>query len=299
MMIKSDASNLQSGSVSLTNPLPARPSAAETEKFHLGYRPALDGLRGVAVLAVVATHSKLASGWAGDVGVDIFFVLSGFLITSLLIEEWNAFHSISLRRFYARRALRLLPALMVVIAVFVIWHCVANSRAVAARTALDGLNALFYSTNWMLALGLRQPVHVFAHTWTLSIEEQFYLTWPLILILLLSRSGSRGSMLRWVVLGIFLFFIERVLITASAPSGLYNWLFYGTDARADAMLTGCAAAIALSSSSIARNGRLRSALKYSAWFIGIPGLVLIGIPAGRSPEFCAIGLHFTMGCLRC
>jgi peptidoglycan/LPS O-acetylase OafA/YrhL len=295
--IKRDASNLQTGSVSLTSPLPARTTPTEAEKFHLGYRPALDGLRGIAVLAVVATHSKLAIGWAGDIGVDIFFVLSGFLITSLLIEEWNTFHSISLRRFYARRALRLLPALMAVIAVFVIWHWVVNSRAVAARTALDGLNALFYSTNWMLALGLRQPVHVFAHTWTLSIEEQFYLSWPLLLILLLSRCGSRGSMLRWVVLGIFLFFIERVLITASVPSGLYNWLFYGTDARADAMLTGCAAAIALHSRSIPRNGKLRSVLKYSAWFIGIPGLVLIAIPAGSNSEFCAIGSHITTGLL--
>jgi peptidoglycan/LPS O-acetylase OafA/YrhL len=193
--------------------------------------------------------------------------------------------------------LRLLPALMVLIAVFVIWHCVVSSRAVAVRTALDGLNALFYSTNWMFALELRQPVHVFAHTWTLSIEEQFYLSWPLLLILLLRRCGSRGSLLRWLVLGIFLFLVERVLITASAPSGLYNWLFYGTDARADAMLTGCAAAIALGSRAIARNSRLRSALKYAAWFIGIPGLVLIGIPAGGSVEFCAIGLHITTGLL--
>src|SRR6266850_141871 len=95
----------------------------EREKVQLGYRPALDGLRGVAILAVMVTHSQLVTGWAGDVGVDIFFVLSGFLITSLLIEEWNRFSSISLWRFYARRALRLLPALMVMLAVVVIWHC--------------------------------------------------------------------------------------------------------------------------------------------------------------------------------
>jgi peptidoglycan/LPS O-acetylase OafA/YrhL len=296
-MMKRDTSDLQTGSVSLTSRLPGLPAAPKTEKFHLGYRPALDGLRGIAILGVVATHSNLANVWAGDIGVDVFFVLSGFLITSLLIEEWGAFHSISLRRFYARRALRLLPALMVLIAVFVTWHCLVSSRVVAVRTALDGLNALFYSTNWMFALGLRQPVHVFAHTWTLSIEEQFYLSWPLLLILLLSRCGSGGSMFRWVVLGMFLFFMERILITASVPSGLYNWLFYGTDARADAMLAGCAAAIALGSRSIARNGSLSSALKYSAWFIAIPGLVLIGIPAGSSPEFCAIGLHITTGLL--
>src|SRR3954469_6476905 len=76
----------------------------EEQTFRLGYRPALDGLRGVAILAVVATHAKLASGWAGNAGVDIFFVLSGFLITSLLIEERERYQTISLRRFYARRA---------------------------------------------------------------------------------------------------------------------------------------------------------------------------------------------------
>jgi hypothetical protein len=111
----------------------------------------LDGLRGVAILAVMATHAR-ASGWAGDIGVDIFFVLSGFLITSLLIEEWDTFGSISLRRFYARRALRLLPALILMLAIVVIWHCLTNSQ-VAPRTVLDGLIALFYFSNWMFAVG--------------------------------------------------------------------------------------------------------------------------------------------------
>src|SRR4029077_12796576 len=105
-----DASSMQNGGAFPTSPVAARPRLLEErEKFQLGYRPALDGLRGVAILAVMAMHAR-PSGWAGDVGVDIFFVLSGFLITSLLIEEWDRFGSISLRRFYARRALRLLPA---------------------------------------------------------------------------------------------------------------------------------------------------------------------------------------------
>jgi peptidoglycan/LPS O-acetylase OafA/YrhL len=288
---RQDASSMQNGGAFPTSPVAARPRLPEErEKFQLGYRPALDGLRGVAILAVMATHAQLASGWAGEVGVDIFFVLSGFLITSLLIEEWDRFGSISLRRFYARRALRLLPALMVMLAVIVIWHCLTN-RQVAPRTALDGLIALFYSSNWMFALGFRQPVHVFAHTWTLSIEEQFYLWWPIALILLLRRCGSRASLLHWVMLGMFVLAVERVVLFAGMPRGAYNWLGYATDARADILLMGCVAAIMLCSKPIPRDGKLRVTLKYSAWLIGIPGLVLIGIPAGLSAGFCAIGLH--------
>jgi peptidoglycan/LPS O-acetylase OafA/YrhL len=253
--------------------------------------PALDGLRGVAILTVIAAHANMASGWAGDVGVDIFFVLSGFLITSLLIEEWDRFGSISLKGFFARRVLRLLPALIVMLAVVVLWHYLTNPR-VAPRTALDGLIALFYSSNWMFALGFRRPVHVFAHTWTLSIEEQFYLWWPIVLILLLRRC-TRASLLYWVIFGMFILAVERVVLFAGMPRGAYNWLSYATDARADTLLMGCAAAILLSSKPIPRDGKLRAALKYSAWFICIPGLILVGIPAGLSATFCAIGLHIT------
>jgi peptidoglycan/LPS O-acetylase OafA/YrhL len=283
---------MRSGAL-VDDPVTVRPRQPEGEKFHLGYRPALDGLRGVAILAVVVTHAKLVNG-AGDVGVDIFFVLSGFLITSLLIEEWDKFHSVSLKRFYARRALRLLPALVVMIAGLVMWH-LATSQWVAGRTALDGLITLFYSTNWALALGFRQPVHVFAHTWTLSIEEQFYLWWPIALTLLLRRSNSRGSLLHWVILGMFLLLIERVMIAVGTPRGGTDWLYYATEARADTLLVGCAAAIVLGSNLICWNRRARIAIKYLAWLVGVPGLLLIGIAATKSIEFSAIGLHITIG----
>ncbi len=266
----------------------------EAELFKLGYRPALDGLRGVAILMVVATHAKAISGWFGDVGVNIFFVLSGFLITSLLLEEWDRFHGISLRRFYARRALRLLPALVVMIGALVLWHCLVSPRATGIRTALDGAIALFYSTNWMFALGLRQPVHVFAHTWTLSIEEQFYLTWPLILVLLLRRTGSRASLLRWVLLGMFLLAIESVLILIGIPAP-YNWLNYATDARANVLLTGCIAGIVLCSTPIIHNEKFKRVIKCLAWLIGIPGLLSVNLLARVLIDFDLIGLEITSG----
>ncbi len=285
---------MQSGRFSPANPGAARPVLpGESQTFHLSYRPGLDGVRGVAILVVVAAHAKMASGWVAGVGVNIFFVLSGFLITSLLLAEWERFHSISLKKFYARRALRLLPALLVLIAVVVTWHGVMSAPVVAVRTMVDGLIALFYSSNWMLVLGLRQPVHVFAHTWTLSIEEQFYLTWPILLILLLRRTGSRASLLRWVMLGMFLLIVERVVLVAGMPGGVYAWLNFGTDARADVLLTGCAAAIILHSKPICEDKRFKRTLKYLAWLVGIPGLMLINTRAEASVDFYAIGLHIT------
>src|SRR5207249_381805 len=116
---------------------------------------------------------------------DIFFVLSGFLITCLLLEEWDQFQRINLKAFYARRALRLLPALLVLLLVVVAFYWLASPKSTAVRTTFDALIALFYSSNWAFVFGFRQPAHVLTHTWSLSIEEQFYLTWPVILILLL------------------------------------------------------------------------------------------------------------------
>jgi len=229
--------------------------------------------------------------------VDIFFVLSGFLITSLLIEEWEKFGSIRLRHFFARRALRLLPALVVLITVMVAWHLFVAPRTAARRTAIDGLIALFYSSNWMFALGLREPAHVFAHTWTLSIEEQFYLWWPVVLLFLLRRCGSRVSLLHWVLLGVFVLVTEKVVLFARMETGTYNWLNYATDARADTLLVGCTAAILLSARPIPQNGRFGTTLKCLAWFIGIPGLLIIDIPAAWFAEVSLIGLHLTIGLL--
>src|SRR5215470_8663457 len=94
-------------------------SAAQPERFRLGYQSGLDGLRGVAIIAVLVSHANRLYANLGAVGVDIFFVLSGFLITCLLIEEWDQLQSISLKAFYMRRVLRLLPALVVMLAVTV------------------------------------------------------------------------------------------------------------------------------------------------------------------------------------
>ncbi len=142
------------------------------------YEPALDGLRAVAIIAVVLLHSTAVQG--GYIGVDLFFVLSGFLITSLLAAEWQKSGQIDLRRFYVRRWLRLGPPLLLMLGVWLLWapfvwpdenHLL--SAAIASAYVADYVMPLF-----------GQPRHL-GHMWSLAIEEQFYLIWPLLVVSLL------------------------------------------------------------------------------------------------------------------
>ena len=168
-----------------------------SENFVLGYRPALDGLRGVAILAVLAVHTSHLFGWSmlkgGSIGVDIFFVLSGFLITSILLNEWNNKGSISLRKFYLRRCLRLVPALLLLV---VVVHLTANfllSPEEAAQTRFATPFALVYATDFVIAFAPNIQLGALKHTWSLAMEEQFYLLWPPLLILLLKLEPRRDN----------------------------------------------------------------------------------------------------------
>jgi len=260
--------------------------------FRLGYRTCLDGLRGIAILAVLIAHTWLASGCLGPTGVDIFFVLSGFLITCLLIEEWDESHSISLKAFYVRRALRLLPALLAMLVVWVVYHWIFGAQAVAMQTSIGAVIALFYSTNWAIILNSGQFPQAFAHTWSLSIEEQFYLSWAVILLLMLRRSRSRNSMLAWVALAVFATLVEKVMIRFAVPNGAPIWRNFATESRADGLLVGCALAIALTSGLLPK-GRWPRSL---AWGVALPGLVLLNC-FDASSEFYFTGFHLAVALL--
>src|SRR5882672_8926270 len=159
------------------------PATLNTDRgtVRLGYRPSLDGVRAIAILAVLACHCEwLQSGY---LGVDVFFALSGFLITSLLLEEYTATGTITLRWFYARRALRLLPALLGLLVVgtsVILFTVPAEYGPLALHEAAA---VLFYVANWAWLIGL--PLGLYGHTWSLAIEEQFYMLWPLALLGLL------------------------------------------------------------------------------------------------------------------
>src|SRR4051794_36677121 len=150
----------------------------------LAYHPALDGVRAFAVLGVIATHAGFSHLRAGGFGVYVFFVLSGYLITHLLATEREATGRLSLRRFYARRALRLLPALALLLIASAVW-ALADGGPTAERTLRGIPFVALYVGNWANAaspIGGDYDLGLLGHTWSLSVEEQFYLLWPLALI---------------------------------------------------------------------------------------------------------------------
>jgi peptidoglycan/LPS O-acetylase OafA/YrhL len=201
----------------------------------LGYRPALDGLRCCAVLAVLMLHSwhgLLPGGW---VGVDLFFVLSGFLITTILLTEHLTTGAISLYRFYARRVLRLLPAVAVLIP-FCICAALFLQPSLLPGTLHEALASSAYVSNW---LNPSDPHGLLAHMWSLAVEEQFYLIWPVLLCAGLRLVGPRWT-LRIVLIGI------AVLVTGRAASWttLGPAVYFRTDTRADALLVGVALSLA-------------------------------------------------------
>jgi peptidoglycan/LPS O-acetylase OafA/YrhL len=199
----------------------------------LGYVPGLDGLRGIAILLVVTFHYfGLPPG--GFVGVDLFFVLSGFLITTLLLEERAAHGRISVRGFYERRARRLLPALFAMLAVYLIAYA-AQGHDALALVSLGGL----YVGNIAQAWNLAPLVHTaLAPLWSLAEEEQYYLVWPLLLLLLVrsKRPLRAAAALLAAVLA-----YKLVLTLVADPS--WERLNFGPDTHADGLLFGSMLAI--------------------------------------------------------
>jgi len=235
---------------------PAVPTPVETpvpdappEGPSLSYMPALDGVRAFAVLGVMAFHSGVPFLPAGFLGVDAFFVLSGFLITSLLLGEWAKSAGIGLRRFWARRARRLLPALLVVIVFVAVYARFAVPAGTYPGLRGDALSALFYAANWhFIAVGGNYfvqtgPVSLLTHTWSLAIEEQFYVLWPLIVLGLLRLTRSLRVLLGVCVVGALASALEMALLYR--PDADPTRLYYGTDTHAQCLLVGAALAVGL------------------------------------------------------
>ena len=206
---------------------------------HIRYRPGLDGLRALAVVAVFVYHSRIDWLPGGFLGVDLFFVLSGYLITSLLLVEWEARNRIDLRRFWLRRARRLLPALVVVVLGTLILSAIF-ARQDLAHTRSDVLGSIFYYANWHEIVANRSYFNVagnpslLQHTWSLAVEEQFYIVWPLVLVPCLVLLGRKR--------------LPMIVIAGIAASAALMWILYnpvdpsrvyfGTDTRAFLLLMG-------------------------------------------------------------
>jgi peptidoglycan/LPS O-acetylase OafA/YrhL len=176
------------------------PFAAASTDRNRTFRPDIEGLRAIAVLLVLLDHAGLAQVSGGYVGVDIFFVLSGFLITGLLMKEARETGGISIQRFYARRARRLLPAATLVLIVTVVLSYQVFGQLRANRVAEDARWAALFSSNFRSIqqgtdyLGAQQEPSPLQHFWSLAVEEQFYFVWPLLILLL--ASVAKGISMR-------------------------------------------------------------------------------------------------------
>ena len=242
----------------------------------LGFVPALDGLRGVAVLLVVAFHFRrtidpwttqwihsprlahffadrtglASSGWVlvtnhhpgvfaqlvpkgGFLGVDIFFVLSGFLITSILLREQSSTGRVRFGAFYLRRALRLLPALFAFLAAHAIYASIIHVQGAVERGSI--VSAVFYYFNWHYLSSLPVAPPAISHLWSLSIEEQFYWVWPVTLIFLLGLRRRLSTVVVVLVASIFAIAVWRAILARHIDPSL---VYFRTDAQADALLVG-------------------------------------------------------------
>lgn len=258
------------------------PTSVALEHRRLAYIPALDGLRAIAVLAVMAYHSGL--GWlpGGFLGVDLFFAISGYLITTLLIREWEATGGIDLVAFWGRRARRLLPALLLVLIAVAIYALVVADPAGLARIRGDGLASLGYVANWRFiysdqsyfeAFGAPSPLR---HMWSLAVEEQWYLLWPLVMAVGLRRAKGRTLPLLAVT-------AAAALTSAAIMAALYtpfkdpSRAYYGTDARAHTLLVGAILAFVLGPGGLAPATIRRTARRWrvTAHFGGTVAAVTI------------------------
>jgi len=246
----------------------------------MGYLPGLDGLRAVAIIGVLLYHAGIDWMPGGFLGVDVFFVISGFLITSLILEEYDRSGRVDFKRFYLGRARRLLPAVLVLLIGVGIAVLFFYQDALSAFRQ-DALATVFYVNNWWYVLvdqsyfeSMGRPP-LLKHLWSLSVEEQFYLIWPAIALILV-RSGGR-PLVRRIALALAVastVWMAVISIRSGFPVDADpSRAYFGTDSHSMGLLVGAALA------TVWRPGRLSSQIPRSARFIvtgtGVAALAVI------------------------
>lgn len=242
------------------------------------YMPGLDGLRALSVLAVSAYHLDLKWAQGGLLGVGIFFVLSGYLITDQILLEWKTYRRLSLMDFWLRRIRRLLPAMICMLGFVAVWLIGSDPPLFQALKG-EFLSSLFYVNNWYLifhevsyfeSFGPPSPI---GHLWSLSIEEQFYLVWPIVLVIGIKLAPRRGKLMLWLLAGAAVSALAMAVIyePGTDPSRVY----YGTDTRAFALLIGAALAVIWPSWKL--NGAISTSARSLLDVSGSLGLVILMI----------------------
>ena len=265
----------------------------EPVKRNQRYMPGLDGLRAIAVLAVIAFH--LGFGWApgGLLGVGIFFTLSGYLITDILLSQLSQRGKIGLLRFWGARARRLLPALFLMLAIVTAWVTIFGpAQPDQYRKAV--VSAVFYVNNWEQIFANVSYFARFApegplnHLWSLSVEEQFYIFWPFLISLgvklVHERPLASGVRPRLAVLAVVVAVISMIeMAILYHPSLDPSRIYYGTDTRAGGLLFGAALAMVWPSRHL--NRRIAPQARNTLDGLGVLGLAIIALMIWQVGEF--------------
>jgi len=272
-----------------TAPVEVPPPALTAADQKATFRPDIEGLRSLAVLMVLVYHAKFDLASGGLIGVDVFFVLSGFLITSLLLRELATTGTVSLSNFWARRARRLLPAAGLVVVVTLIASRFMMDGLSQGELARDAVAASLFVANlrfWevgtdYLSQGL--PESPLLHFWSLAVEEQFYFVWPSMLLVLVRFARLRRQALGALIAVLAVVsFIVCWRLTYASPEGK-NWAFFMLPARAWELLAG--AGLALAATHLAKAGRqLQHALGVLGW-LGIGSILVTAVAYSDTPAF--------------
>jgi peptidoglycan/LPS O-acetylase OafA/YrhL len=240
------------------------------------YITGLDGLRAIAVLAVIAYHLNFDWAAGGLLGVTVFFVLSGYLITDLLIAEFVTTDRINFNNFWIRRARRLLPAMFTMLIVVITWVTIFE-QSMLDRLEEDTVAAILYVSNWWYIFQDLSyfesfgPPSLLTHFWSLAVEEQFYILWPLLIVLVLKLKVKEGSLFSIILLG--------AIASAAAMTMLYepgtdpSRVYYGTDTRVFSLLLGASLAVIWPSRKLSTN--LPSEIRWKLDFVGLFALGFI------------------------
>jgi peptidoglycan/LPS O-acetylase OafA/YrhL len=240
------------------------------------YIPGLDGLRAIAVLAVIAYHLNFDWAAGGLLGVTVFFVLSGYLITDLLIAEFVTTDRINFKNFWIRRARRLLPAMFTMLLVVITWVTIFE-QAMLDRLEEDTVAAILYVSNWWYIFQELSyfesfgPPSLLTHFWSLAVEEQFYILWPLGILLVMKMKVKEGSLFSMILLGAIASAAAMTIIyePGTDPSRVY----YGTDTRIFSLLLGASLAVIWPSRKLSTN--LPFEIRWKLDFVGLFALAFI------------------------
>ncbi|MDY6055748.1 acyltransferase family protein [Micrococcus sp.] len=258
------------------------------------YYPGLDGLRSLAVALVIAYHLGVPFADGGLLGVGVFFTLSGFLITSLLLNRWDTHGDLDLKHFWIRRFRRLLPAVVLLLAAVLAATAVTDPERMGTRLG-ESLAALFYVANWHTILSGKSyfdetGIGPLDHLWSLAVEEQFYIVWPLLLLGLIALTRARPRLMAGIVLvlGIGSFVLLAVL---ADPAGDATRAYEGTDTRAGGLLWGAVLAFLWRPQAVARIQGVGVRLLDLLGVAGLAGIVLLAATMSQNnPHLYTWGL---------